>query len=101
MGEANKMDALIADDLLLQAKSLSHEFDYKLFNNINLSLYKKESIAIIGMSGSGKSTLLKLLLRFYDPTKGQILINDNDIINIRRFLPVNLLYQFLYFCFSL
>ena len=30
MSETNKLDTLIADDLLLQAKSLSHEFDYKL-----------------------------------------------------------------------
>jgi putative ABC transport system ATP-binding protein len=41
-------------DTLLTAKNLSHEFDYKLFRNINLSLSKKESIAIIGNSGSGK-----------------------------------------------
>ena len=47
MSEANKMDELIADDLLLQAKNLSHKFDYELFNDINLSLLKKESIAII------------------------------------------------------
>ena len=49
MGEAYKLDALIADDLLLQAKNLSHNFDYELFKNINLSLHKKESIAIFGM----------------------------------------------------
>ena len=67
MSEANKMDELIADDLLLQAKNLSHKFDYELFNDINLSLFKKESIAIIGMSGSGKSTLLNVLSSLLKP----------------------------------
>ena len=38
MGETNKLETLIADDLLLQAKNLSHKFDYELFKNINLSL---------------------------------------------------------------
>jgi putative ABC transport system ATP-binding protein len=68
MSEANKMDELIADDLLLQAKNLSHKFDYELFNDINLSLLKKESIAIIGMSGSGKSTLLNILSSLLKPS---------------------------------
>ena len=51
MGENNKKETLVADDLLLQAKNLSHEFDYKFFKDINLSLHKKESIAIIGTGG--------------------------------------------------
>ena len=53
-----------------------------VLNNINFFIPNGKITAIVGASGSGKSTLLKLLLRFYDPTKGQILINDNDIINI-------------------
>jgi len=41
---------------LIEAKNLSHKFDYELFNNISLSVKKKEKVAIIGVSGSGKST---------------------------------------------
>ncbi|CAN6448946.1 unnamed protein product [Victoria cruziana] len=43
--------------------------------NVNLSIQPREVIAIVGLSGSGKSTLVSLLLRLYDPTSGQILID--------------------------
>lgn len=44
--------------------------------NINLTINPGEEVAIVGENGAGKTTLIKLLLRFYKPTKGQILIND-------------------------
>lgn len=50
MSEKNSIKPLLAS-VLLEAKNLSHNFDYELFKNINLSLAKKESIAIIGTSG--------------------------------------------------
>ena len=84
MGEANKMDALIADDLLLQAKNLSHKFDYELFKNINLSLHKKESIAIIGMSGSGKSTLLNIISSLLKPSTGSVVFKSKDIYSLKQ-----------------
>ncbi len=43
--------------------------------NINLMLREGEHVAIVGVNGAGKSTLLKLLARFYDPQKGEILVN--------------------------
>lgn len=50
--------------------------------NINLNINSGEFLGIIGSTGSGKSTLVKLLLRFYDVTKGKIKINGVDIKNI-------------------
>ncbi|MNI38896.1 putative multidrug export ATP-binding/permease protein [compost metagenome] len=50
--------------------------------NINLNINSGELLGIIGSTGSGKSTLVKLLLRFYDVTKGKIKINGVDIKNI-------------------
>lgn len=38
-----------------------------------------QKIALVGHSGSGKSTIVQLLMRFYDPVEGQILINGRDI----------------------
>ena len=54
----------------------------KIFNNLSLDIKKGEKIAIVGMSGSGKSTLLNLLLRFYDVTSGNILIDNQDLQDI-------------------
>ncbi len=48
-------------------------------NGINLKVYKGQMIALVGSSGGGKSTLINLLMRFYDPNSGMILINDNDL----------------------
>ena len=47
--------------------------------NISFSLLHGESLGIIGATGSGKTTLLNLLMRFYDVTEGQILIDGTDI----------------------
>lgn len=49
--------------------------------DICLTINKGEKIALVGLNGSGKTTLLKLLLRFYEPTEGMILVNDQNINN--------------------
>ncbi|MCX8168585.1 MAG: ATP-binding cassette domain-containing protein, partial [Ignisphaera sp.] len=53
-----------------------------VLKNINLNIKQGEKIAIVGESGSGKTTLAKLLLRFYDWEKGEILINGINIKDI-------------------
>lgn len=53
-------------------------------HDTTLSIKKGEFVFITGNSGSGKSTLLKLLLREITPTKGQIIINGRDIVNMKR-----------------
>lgn len=47
--------------------------------NINLTFRRGVRHALVGINGSGKSTLIKLILRFYDPTEGAILLNGVDI----------------------
>jgi ABC-type multidrug transport system fused ATPase/permease subunit len=51
---------------------------------INLLINEEEDIAIVGENGAGKSTLIKLLCRFYDPQKGEILINGINLKEIKR-----------------
>lgn len=53
-----------------------------VLDNINLSIPEGKTTAIVGMSGSGKTTLLKLLLRFYEVTKGEIKIGEANLKNI-------------------
>ena len=50
-----------------------------VLNHINLTITKGKLIALVGESGGGKSTMVDLLPRFYDVTKGEILIDGNNI----------------------
>jgi ABC-type multidrug transport system fused ATPase/permease subunit len=50
-----------------------------VLNDVDLRIPRGKVVAIVGESGSGKSTLLKLLMRFYDPTEGRILIDRVDL----------------------
>lgn len=52
--------------------------EIQVLNNITLTAKKGETIAVVGPSGSGKSTLIGLLLRFYDPEKGTLYIDDKN-----------------------
>ena len=53
-----------------------------VLENINLQIPEGKTTAIVGMSGSGKTTILKLLLRFYEPKKGEIKVGDQSIHNV-------------------
>lgn len=67
---------------LLKATSLSHRFDYPLFDNVSLELHAGESIAIVGVSGSGKSTLLHILSSLLKPNSGNVELFGKDIYTL-------------------
>ena len=49
---------------------------------VDLKIEKAKTYAIVGKSGSGKTSLANLLVRFYDPTEGRVVINSSDIRDI-------------------
>ena len=62
-------------------KSVQFYYDKKniIFDDITFTVQKKQITAIVGPTGIGKTSLVKLLLRFYNPQKGDILIGDESI----------------------
>ncbi|XP_068306707.1 ABC transporter B family member 2-like [Pyrus communis] len=59
--------------------------DVSIFKDFNLEVRSGKSMALVGQSGSGKSSVLSLILRFYDPTSGKVMIDGKDIkkLNIK------------------
>ncbi len=55
-----------------------------VLKNINLYIPEGKTIAVVGTSGSGKTSLLKLLLNFYQPTEGRILLGDLSLANFQN-----------------
>jgi ABC-type multidrug transport system fused ATPase/permease subunit len=68
-------------------------FDYRgndnissrnVLRNFNLKIKAGETVALVGPSGIGKSTIIKLLLRFYDPVKGEVLVDGHNVRDITQ-----------------
>ncbi|MBX2908505.1 MAG: ABC transporter ATP-binding protein [Chitinophagales bacterium] len=60
-----------------------NNFDQKeILSQVNLKIEKGKMIALVGQSGAGKSTMVDLLPRFYDPQKGEVLIDGENIKNL-------------------
>jgi ATP-binding cassette subfamily B protein len=67
--------------------SFGYDASRKVLQDINLLIEPYQTIALVGRSGSGKSTLVKLLLRYFEPQDGQILIDGQDIrtLNVGKY----------------
>jgi subfamily B ATP-binding cassette protein MsbA len=74
----------IKGNIIFDGVSFSYKDDGRqILNVINLEIKPHEKVAIVGPSGSGKSTLIKLIPRFYDTTKGRVLIDGHDVRDVR------------------
>ncbi|PGP33033.1 ABC transporter ATP-binding protein [Bacillus thuringiensis] len=82
--EKNKDDFLEEPSFgTLEFKDIGFAYDEKsIFENINLKIMPNTVTALVGPSGVGKTTLFYLLERFYDPLKGEILLDGKSHLNI-------------------
>lgn len=67
-----------------QNVGFAYEGDVEVLKNINFTLQKGKTIALVGSSGGGKSTIADLIPRFYDPTVGQITIDGVDMKDVSQ-----------------
>ena len=67
------------DEIKLEDVSFAYDEDNEILKNINFTIKKGESIAIVGENGAGKTTLIKLITKLFDASSGKILINGIDI----------------------
>jgi ATP-binding cassette, subfamily B, bacterial len=71
----------------IDIKDLSYRYlgsDIPVLDNLTLKIPANKVTAIVGVSGSGKTTLMKLLLKFYEPEKGEVLIGNTQLKNISQ-----------------
>lgn len=70
-------------NLVYEDISFAYPGHAPLLEHFTLSISEGETIAIVGPNGAGKSTLAHLLMRFYDPSKGRILMDNHDIRDLK------------------
>lgn len=71
----------ISGEICFDNVSFSYSNEKPSLANINLTIKKGETIALVGSTGSGKTTMVNLLTRFYNPSSGKILIDGQDIVS--------------------
>ena len=79
--------AVFEHQITFENISFAYQADREVLRDIQLTIAKGQTVALVGQSGSGKTTLTDLLPRFYDPTQGAVTI---DGVDIRRFSTYDL-----------
>ena len=80
------MPAKITGDIKFQGVAFSYPTrpDLPALDAVDIQIKPGETIALVGPSGAGKTTILQLILRFYDPKAGRILLDGHDLRDLKR-----------------
>ena len=88
--EKDAADAMVLDrhkvlgDVVLRDVSFGYDPQQLIIKNVNFHAKPGRTIAIVGETGAGKTTIINLLMRFYDVTQGDILIDGQSIYHVTR-----------------
>lgn len=74
----------ILGDVKFEHVDFSYDKEKPLIKDLNLDVKHGQNVAIVGPTGAGKTTIVNLLMRFYDPDSGKIIIDGHDIGEISR-----------------
>lgn len=72
----------VQGEIVLENVSFGYEKHHPVLHDVSVHIRPGEMIGLVGPSGSGKTTLINLICRFYDPTRGRILIDGKDLREI-------------------
>ncbi|HRX54363.1 MAG TPA: ABC transporter ATP-binding protein [Verrucomicrobiales bacterium] len=86
---ADKPDAMDLDEVRtgIEFRNVTFTYDVRqgpAVESLNLKFEPGRSYALVGLSGSGKSTIMSMILRFYDPDEGQILVDGHDLRDYKQ-----------------
>ena len=70
----------------IELRNVSYKYGYgrNVLSDINLTIERGSKVAFVGISGSGKTTLAKMIVNFYDPNEGEILVNNINLNQIDK-----------------
>ncbi|MGV8145755.1 MAG: ABC transporter ATP-binding protein [Alkaliphilus sp.] len=94
--QENKLTIDLFNKIDVKNVTFGYKKDKLVLKDINFSINCGEKIAIIGESGSGKTSLMNLIMGFYQPIKGEVLINKENVYKYNEeslFLKISLLQQ--------
>ena len=80
----SKSQKAVRGEVVFKDVSFRYKENAPLIENLNLTVNPGEKVSIVGPTGGGKTTIVNLLMRFYDPDSGKILVDGEDIVRMNR-----------------